>query len=68
MNKSDLQSCRGCGKPTYLTAYCSERCFNQHKLLARAECQGSIVEILPFIFWTASAVFLALAAFGLLSL
>ena len=66
MSKSDAQPCRGCGKPTYLTAYCSERCFNQQKQLARTECYGS--EILPFIFLTASAVFLVLAAVSLLNL
>ena len=66
MNKSDLQSCRGCGKPTYLTAYCSERCFNQQKMLAGTNCYGS--DILPFVFLTASALFLVLAAVNLVNL
>jgi hypothetical protein len=67
MCKSDLQSCRGCGKPTYLTTHCSERCFNQRRLLAKAESRGSFAQTLPFICWTASLVFLVLAAFGLLN-
>lgn len=66
MRKSDTQPCRGCGKPTQLTTYCSERCFNQQKQLAQTECYGS--DILPFIFWTASAVFLVFAAISLVSL
>ena len=68
MNKSDVQPCRGCGKPVYLATYCSNHCAHLQKLLDGTERQGLDTEVFPHLFWTASGVILVLAGAGMLNL